>query len=186
MNLDPDDQIKFFKRILITLIILILAVIMLNSPIYFLSPFVFLWAAIVMGPSIADIIAQPFKNLIFPVKYHEQPLPPYGKGKALVKQNKLHEAIIHYRQIIADYPEELTPYIEIMRIQILHLKDQNEGQQTLEEALEYFENNHEELTKYFETFTEALQTEQNRRQTNHITTKDKTFKPPPIPKRFLE
>lgn len=80
-------------------------------------------AAIVVAAPLARLIAEPTGNLFYPAKRRSRPLPMYSIPQAKRKQGHYEEAIAGFEQIAADYPGEVKPYIEMVDIAIMDLKD---------------------------------------------------------------
>lgn len=80
-------------------------------------------AALIVAPPLARLIGEPAGGLFYPVRRESRPPPLYSVGEARRKRGDFSGAIRHYREIARNYPQELRPYVEMIDIAILDLKD---------------------------------------------------------------
>jgi hypothetical protein len=88
----------------------------------------FACAAIIMGAVIlarplARLIAEPSGNLFYPGQRFSRPQPMYSIPESRRARGLYEEAITGFEKIAEDYPGEVKPYIEMIDISIVHLKD---------------------------------------------------------------
>ena len=79
-------------------------------------------AALVARP-IARLVAEPASSLFYPGTCYERPQPMYGIPESKRKKGLYEEAMADFEKIANDYPHELKPYIDMMDISIVDLKD---------------------------------------------------------------
>jgi tetratricopeptide (TPR) repeat protein len=85
--------------------------------------FVLLVGVAIVATGLAGIFASPFSALLFPSRRGASPRPMYSRASAREKNGKYEEAILLYEEILAGNPEEVKPYIEMIRIAIERLDD---------------------------------------------------------------
>jgi hypothetical protein len=85
-------------------------------------PFIGL-GAFVVAPAITSILAQPFSSLFYPSERFDGPQPMYGIPQGLRAKGFYEDAMAGYEQIAMKYPDEVKPYIEMVNIAIMDLRD---------------------------------------------------------------
>jgi hypothetical protein len=80
-------------------------------------------AIIVFSSLLARLIAEPSGRLFWPGEHFDRPQPVYGIPQSKRKKGLYEEAMAGFEKIAKDYPEEVQPYIEMIDIAILDLKD---------------------------------------------------------------
>lgn len=83
----------------------------------------FLAVAVIMAPAIARLLAEPSGNLFWPGKHNERPEPMYGIPMTQRAKGNYEEAMAGFKAIARDYPGEVRPYIEMIHIAVVNLKD---------------------------------------------------------------
>jgi len=83
----------------------------------------FLVAATIIAGPIARLIAQPAGNLFYPEDHFDHPQPMYGIPEAKRKRGLYEEAMAGFEKIAEEYPNEIKPYVEMIDIAIVDLKD---------------------------------------------------------------
>lgn len=78
---------------------------------------------IVLAPAITAIFAQPFSSLFYPSDRFDGPQPMYSVPQSRRAVGAYEEAMSGYEKIAEKYPDEVKPYIEMMNIAILDLRD---------------------------------------------------------------
>ncbi len=105
---------------------------LLNAP---ASVLCLLIGGFILGPPIARLISQPVGGLFHPDNATGIPPPQYSMAKAKRSKGLFEEAFDEYRKISDQYPEEIKPYLEMIDIAILHLKDRKRAERIYEKAL---------------------------------------------------
>ncbi len=80
-------------------------------------------AATIIAPPLARLIAEPSGNLFYPSQRFDRPPPMYSIPKSKRAKGLYEEAIAGFEKIAQDYPDEVKPYIEMIDIAIVNLKD---------------------------------------------------------------
>jgi hypothetical protein len=79
--------------------------------------------ALVVAPAITAILAQPLSSLFYPSEKFDGPLPMYSVPQAKRAKGLYEEAMTGYEKIAAQYPKEIKPYIEMIDIAIMNLRN---------------------------------------------------------------
>ena len=83
-------------------------------------------AAVLMFP-LWRLSAEPIGSLFYPSDHAEQPAPQYSIPESKRKSGLFEEAIAGYEKIAAQYPGDVRPYLAMMEIAIVDLKDPERG-----------------------------------------------------------
>jgi len=108
--------------------------------------------AVCVAPSIATAITERVVNFFLPSEKFDRPLPLYGPAEALRRRHRFEEAMAAYQQIAEAYPDEPRPYLEMMEIAVLNLRDPSRAKLIQQQGLEVMaeEKNREQLTRFLE------------------------------------
>jgi len=79
--------------------------------------------AIVLAFPLARLLSESSGGLFYPGRRFDRPQPMYSIPQAKRQKGQYEEAIAGFEQIAVDYPDEVQPYIEMMDIAIVNLKD---------------------------------------------------------------
>ena len=79
--------------------------------------------AIIVASPLSRLVAEPSGNLFYPGKRLSRSLPMYSIPESKRAKGLYEESIEGFEQIAADYPDEVKPYIEMIGISIVNLKD---------------------------------------------------------------
>ncbi len=94
------------------------------SPLGFLvGVALFMVAAVTVAGPIAALLAEPAGSLYYPGGPIEEIPPMYGIPESRRKNGLLEEAMAEYEKIAAGYPRELKPYVDMIDLAILDLRD---------------------------------------------------------------
>ena len=88
-----------------------------------LGMFCFLAGAVLIARPIARLIAEPAGNLFYPGDSFSRPQPMYGIPESKRKKGFYEEAMADYEKIANDFPRELKPYIDMIDVAIVDLRD---------------------------------------------------------------
>jgi len=116
-------------------------------------------ASIIIAFPVAGILAAPFGTFFLPGDRYSRPLPMYSIPESLRKQDRIPEAMAKYREITEKYPKEVKPWVQMVRLAHLELKDRNLADELLEEGLKALkkEASREELTRMHQAITSMRQ-----------------------------
>lgn len=79
--------------------------------------------AIVVAFPLARLIAEPSGSLYWPTGRFDRPQPMYGIPQSKRAKGLYEQAMAGYEKIIRDYPGELKPYVEMIDIAVVDLRD---------------------------------------------------------------
>ncbi len=85
---------------------------------------VVLLGAILIARPLARLLAEPSGQLFWPDERYRHPLPMYSIPESKRAKGLYEEAIAGFDEIAKKYPDEVRPYIEMIDIAIVHLKDE--------------------------------------------------------------
>ena len=77
----------------------------------------------IIAVPIARLLAEPWGNLYLPGSTFDRPQIVYGIGQAKRKKGLHQEAFDYFAGVASEFPTELKPYVEMMDIAIVDLKD---------------------------------------------------------------
>lgn len=80
-------------------------------------------AARIIAPPIARLIAEPSGSLFYPVRRFDRPQPVYSIPQSKRAKGLYEEAILGFEKIAREYPDEVKPYIEMVDIAVVNLRD---------------------------------------------------------------
>ena len=83
----------------------------------------FLVAAIFLAGPLAQLLAEPVGELLWPKRYYDKPQPLYRIPQAKRRKGLPEEAIAEYEKIAAAHPDELLPWFEMLDIALTDLRD---------------------------------------------------------------
>lgn len=87
---------------------------------------VLLYAVVLLllfGRSIMESVANRFEALYLGHDDNFQIVPEYSTAEARVKKGRYQEAIDEYRNVIAEYPDDIYPHLRIAELATKHLND---------------------------------------------------------------
>jgi len=118
----------------------------------FFAMICFVGAAILIGSPIARLIAEPAGRLYYSERYARKTQPLYSIPKSKRAKGLYEEAISGLESIAKDYPEEVIPYIDMIEIAALDLKDMERADRIYQKSLSSLENEEarEILTQKYE------------------------------------
>jgi len=79
--------------------------------------------AIILAPGLARLVAEPSGSLFYPGKRLGRPAPMYSIPQSKRKKGLCDEAMAGYEKIAAEYPGETKPYVEMIDIAIVDLRN---------------------------------------------------------------
>jgi tetratricopeptide (TPR) repeat protein len=98
-----------------------------GAPTMFLGMFFFLIAAIFVAGPIARLLAEPMGSLFWPRRYYDKPQPIYGIPQSKRARGLPEEALAEYEKLAEAFPKEVRPYLEMIDIAIVDLKDPDQA-----------------------------------------------------------
>lgn len=91
--------------------------------------------AIIVAFPLARLVAEPSGSLFYPSGKFDRPQPLYSVGDAKRMKGLYQEAFDHFAGISAEFPQELKPYVEMMGIAIVDLKNVELAEQVFRKGL---------------------------------------------------
>lgn len=79
--------------------------------------------ATIIAPPIARLIAEPSGNMFYPSRHYDRPQPAYSIPQSKRAKGLYEEAMAGFEKIAEEHPDEVKPYIEMIDIAIVNLKD---------------------------------------------------------------
>ena len=120
-----------------------------------------LCVGILVAPMIGDLFGGMLVGLIYSSRKYDRAQPVYGIPASQRAKGLYEEAIRGYLQLAADYPDELQPYIEMIDIAIVDLRDEERARFFLQKGLAELKNENDKLAlpHIFEAIRTRLQPE---------------------------
>lgn len=79
--------------------------------------------AIIVAFPLARLAAESFGGLFWPNRRFDRPQPMYGGPRSLRARGLYDEAMAGFEKMVADYPQEMQAYVEMIEIAIVNLND---------------------------------------------------------------
>ena len=110
--------------------------------------------------TVADLLMDFIRTYGLPWKQAGQIPPNYGPPEALRRKNKPQESFDAYRELSRRYPNEVKPWVEMIRLAYLEFKDDDLASTVHEEGLQALkgEARKQELQKMYKAITSMTQT----------------------------
>ena len=89
------------------------------------SPFLIVIGGIIIGAPLARLIAEPSGSLFYPGTRTGKVEPVYSVPESLRKKGDYEEAMAGFEAITISHPDEVKPYIEMIDIAVMDLRDAN-------------------------------------------------------------
>lgn len=106
-------------------------------------PFLTIGVAVVIV-ALAGILAEPVGGLVFfQGRHRDKPEPVYSMAEAQRKAGRYREALKVYEQMTWEFPGEVKPYVEMIDIAVVNLKDGPLAEGILQKGMAAFEKREE-------------------------------------------
>ena len=93
-------------------------------------------AGLIIWPSLADIVAEPFRALMYPMARFSKPVPMYSVPKAKRARGDLEGALADYERMEAEYPGDLEVYRNMLELLVLEMKSPEKASEVFQRALQ--------------------------------------------------
>ena len=115
----------------------------------------------ILTPPLTQLFVEPLDLLFSPGRRFTKPQPIYSIPEAKVKQGRHEEAWSLYEEIIEKHPERLKPYVKMIDIAIVHLKDWERATAIYQRGMAALpkQKDRETLTKLYKAMSTRLQSE---------------------------
>ena len=100
-----------------------------------ISPLFIVVGGIIVGPPFARLVAEPAGNLFYPGRRFSRPQPAYSIPQSKRAKGLYEEAIAEFEAIADEYPAEVRPYIEMIDISIVNLKDPDRADEIFQRGI---------------------------------------------------
>ena len=119
----------------------------------------FLTGSVIVGPSLARLLAEPWGSLFSPDSYYAGPLPMYGIPESRRGKGDFEGALEGFAEIAAKYPREVRPYVEMIDIAIRDLRDETRAHEAYEKGMAVLrrEEDRTYLTRMYQAIRSRLQ-----------------------------
>jgi len=128
-------------------------------------------AAIIAGPPLARLLAEPTGSLFYPIRRYDRPLPMYSVPAARRKEGRYEEAMQGYRDIAERHPGEVKPYIEMIDIAVTDMQDPDKAEAVFHQGLEALrkDDDRQALHKMYHALRSRLETRRERQKPRKLT-----------------
>ena len=109
----------------------------------------FIVAAVILAPGLARLFGEPMGSLFYPRQHYDRPQPMYGIAERLRKEGNPEEAREYLEEILAEHPEELRGYIELIDLAVADLKDGELARATYERGMASLKEGKDRLEAIF-------------------------------------
>jgi len=86
-------------------------------------------AAVILAPPLARLAAEPWGSLFWPGKRLDRSPPVYSIPQSMRAKGMYEEAIRGFEKISEEHPDEVKPYVEMIDIAIVNLRDAGRARQ---------------------------------------------------------
>jgi len=90
---------------------------------------------IIIGPFFTTILAEPFRSLFYPNEQFDRAQPMYSIPQAKKARGSYEEAIAEYEKIARYHPHQLKPYVEMIDIAVVNLRDAERAKRIYQDGL---------------------------------------------------
>ena len=112
----------------------------LSGLLSFFSPCMIVIGAVIVAFPLARLFSEPAGDLFYPNRRSSRPAPMYSIQEAKRAQGLYEEAIAGFEKIAEEYPEEVRPYIEMIDIAIVNLKDPERANKIYQRGISLLNN----------------------------------------------
>ena len=124
--------------------------------------FMTIGVAIVMVP-LAGFLAEPIGGLVyFQGRHRDKPGPIYSMAEAMRSAGHYQEALAEYERMTLEFPGEVKPYVEMIDIAVVSLKDGPLAESIFQKGMAAFEKR-EEVRQRLETRYKEIRSRLERR-----------------------
>jgi len=120
--------------------------------------------AIVFAMPLARLVAEPSGNLFYPGKRFSRPQPVYSIPQSKRAKGLYEEAIAGFEAIAKEYPADVKPYIEMIDISIVNLKDPDRANEIFQCGLAHLKKDKDK--EVLATMYSAMRTRLNAKPSN--------------------
>jgi hypothetical protein len=128
------------------------------------SPFFGVVGAIIVAFPFARLIAEPAGKLFYPGQRFSRPQPAYSIPESKRAKGLYKEAIAGFERIAEEHPSEVKPYIEMIDISIVNLKDPESAKQIYQRGISVLKNDKDK--EVLATMYSAIRTRLNAKPSN--------------------
>ena len=122
----------------------------------FLGFGLYLVASIILAFPLANLAATVLSNLFWSISYFDKPQPIYGIPQSRRVKGLPEDALAEYEKILAQFPDEVRPHLDMIEIALLDLRDPARARALYLRALDRLKNPADKAaleTIYSETLT---------------------------------
>jgi tetratricopeptide (TPR) repeat protein len=92
--------------------------------------------ALIVAPKFLDILAEPFRALLYPMARFDKPVPMYGVPKSMRAKGEYEDALRYYEDMEQKYPGDLEVYRNMLELLVSEMKDTTAASEVFQRALE--------------------------------------------------
>jgi len=96
--------------------------------------------ATIIAIPVARLIAEPAGNLFLPSSRWKYPLPIYSRPRAFRARKNYGKAFEAFNELSREYPQELSPYLEMLEIAVKNLGNTEVGQDVYNRGVKNLRN----------------------------------------------
>ena len=120
--------------------------------------------AIIMAPPVARLVAEPSGSLFYPGGRFSRPQPVYSIPQSKRAKGLYEEALTGFEAIAEEYPTEVNPYIEMIDISIVNLKDPDRAKEIYQRGMYLLKKDNDK--EVLATMYSAIRTRLNAKPSN--------------------
>jgi hypothetical protein len=119
-----DSYFPLIIRLVIAGVLLLVGMrVAYTSALLWAYPF-WLFAGILIAFPLAEMLAGPFGSFFMPTERFSKPQPMYSIPESLRNKNNLDAAFAAYQKIAQDFPQEIKPYVCMIRMAFVDMNNE--------------------------------------------------------------
>lgn len=91
--------------------------------------------ALIVAPRLLDLLAEPFRAIVYPLRRFDKPVPMYGVAQAKRAKGDYEGALAYYEGMEKEYPGDMEVYRGMLELLVLEMKDSEKASEAFQRAL---------------------------------------------------
>jgi hypothetical protein len=167
-----DTHIPLILRLLAVLLLVGVGFwVAISSALLWAYPF-WLAASILVAFPLAGFLSGPIGSIFMPTEVFSKPQPMYSIPESLRMKNELDKAFAAYQKIAEEYPQEVKPYVAMVKMAFVDMKNDNLAESVLAQGMTHLKKqaSKEQWQREYDaiiTMTQVTPTAESRRKVSY-------------------